>query len=72
MENHLSLRLFIEHAREGTYFTLPFALPPDVEELSLTYRYERHSENHEEDSVKSRGRQPGPLGPGPSLLRNSR
>ena len=34
--------LFIEKAREGTYFTVPFILPVDVESLTLSYHYERH------------------------------
>ena len=35
---------FIEHDQEGSYFTIPFTMPPDIETLSLTYRYSRHSE----------------------------
>jgi hypothetical protein len=45
MPKNLSLQLFIEHRREGTYFTLPFTMPPDTESLTLTYRYERHRES---------------------------
>jgi hypothetical protein len=43
--NTLTLQLFIEHAREGTYFTLSFTMPPDTASFSLTYRYERQHEN---------------------------
>ncbi len=38
--NKLTLHLFIEHARAGTYFTLPFSMPSDTASLSLNYRYE--------------------------------
>ena len=30
--------------REGTYFTIPFEMPPGTERLSLEYSYERHHE----------------------------
>ncbi len=39
------IELFIEHDREGTYFTLPFTMPPDTEKLTLSYMYERHRES---------------------------
>jgi hypothetical protein len=45
VQNTLSLQLFIAPERAGTYFTLPFPMPPDTERLHLTYRYERHREN---------------------------
>lgn len=41
----ISIPLFIEHAREGTYFTLPFTMPPDIESVTLTYAYQRQREN---------------------------
>jgi hypothetical protein len=44
MENR-SLLLHVEHAREGTYFTLPFTMPPDTESLSVAYRYPRYRES---------------------------
>jgi hypothetical protein len=44
METIMHLGLFIEPEREGTYFTLPFVMPPDSESLSLTYHYTRHDE----------------------------
>jgi hypothetical protein len=37
------LPLFIEKIREGTYFTLPFTLPENVETLTIRYSYERYS-----------------------------
>ncbi len=42
IENPFRIQYFIGHEREGTYFTLPFTMPPETESLSLTYRYERH------------------------------
>src|SRR4030042_4823615 len=36
--------LFIEHARQGPYFTLPFSMPANTESFTLSYRYERHRE----------------------------
>lgn len=33
---------FIEHERERTYFTLPFTMPPDIDSMTLQYRYDRH------------------------------
>jgi hypothetical protein len=38
----LEIPLFIEHARQGTYFTIPFAMPENIETFTLTYHYERH------------------------------
>ena len=45
MTEKLTLKLFIEHEREGEYFTLPFQMPPGVESLTLSYRYARHQES---------------------------
>lgn len=45
MQETMVLELFIDHAREGSYFTLPFTMPGDAEILTLTYRYERHRES---------------------------
>lgn len=39
------LELLIKHDREGSYFTLPFTMPPDTESLTLSYYYKRHLEN---------------------------
>jgi hypothetical protein len=45
LETHMQIPLFIEHNRQGTYFTLPFTMPANIESFSLTYRYERHRES---------------------------
>jgi len=45
MQEKMVLKLFVEHNQEGTYFTLPFKLPPNTETLTLGYRYERHRES---------------------------
>jgi hypothetical protein len=36
----------VGHEREGTYFTIPFNMPTQVESFSLTYQYERHHEGY--------------------------
>jgi PHP domain len=36
--------LFIEHHRQGTYFTLPFTMPANTETFTLAYSYKRHQE----------------------------
>src|SRR4030065_2839756 len=41
-ETIMRIPLFIEHHRQGTYFTLPFTMPVNTEAFSLTYSYERH------------------------------
>jgi hypothetical protein len=38
------LELFIKPERAGTYFTLPFSMPPHTEAFTLSYQYERHLE----------------------------
>src|SRR4030042_5795232 len=43
-ETRMHIPLFIEHDRQGTYFTLPFTLPAKNESFSLTYSYKRHHE----------------------------
>lgn len=45
IETHTRIPLFVDHNRQGTYFTLPFSMPANSESFSLTYRYERHSES---------------------------
>jgi hypothetical protein len=45
MQKKTILELFIEHDREGTYFTLPFTIPPDTETLTLSYQYKRYRES---------------------------
>lgn len=41
METIIYHELFIEHAREGTFFTLPFPMSPDTETLNISYKYGR-------------------------------
>ena len=41
------LELFIDHSQQGSYFTLPFVMPEDVESLNLRYRYGRYPEEHD-------------------------
>jgi hypothetical protein len=41
---HMQIPLFIDHSRQGTYFTLPFNMPASIESFSLTYTYRRHDE----------------------------
>jgi hypothetical protein len=45
IDNPLTIQFFVGHEREGTYFTLPFTMPPQTESFSLSYRYERHHES---------------------------
>ena len=52
-DNKITLQLFIEPVRAGSYFTLPFTMPPDTAGLSLTYHYERQ---HESDLPVANGR----------------
>jgi hypothetical protein len=40
----MQIPLFIEHARQGSYFTIPFSMPEDIETFALTYKYARHRE----------------------------
>jgi hypothetical protein len=44
MDTQITIQYFIDHEREGTYFTLPFTMPADTETFSLDYFYERHHE----------------------------
>jgi len=44
-ELKLQIPLFIEHDRQGTYFTIPFTMPDNIEIFSLSYHYERHRES---------------------------
>jgi hypothetical protein len=56
-EIRMHIPLFIEHDRQGTYFTLPFSMPANTESFSLTYSYERHHETEsqmEDGSFSSR------------------
>ncbi len=45
IQSHQQIPLFIEHALQGTYFTLPFSMPANTESFTLSYRYERHYES---------------------------
>ena len=45
-------QVFIEHEKEGTYFTLPFSMPADVEWMTLSYDYAGYSE---EENVLENG-----------------
>ena len=40
-----TIQFFVGHEREGTYFTVPFIMPPNTESFSLSYRYERHHQS---------------------------
>ena len=42
MQTQITLELFVEPGRQGTYFTLPFNMPAEVESLELIYRYPRY------------------------------
>ena len=42
--NTIKKKIFIEHEKEGTYFTLPFSMPADTESMTLTYQYANHTE----------------------------
>jgi len=42
----------IQPEQQGTYFTLPFSMPPDIETFSLVYDYERY---HESDCETENG-----------------
>lgn len=44
MANRQVIEYHIEHNREGSYFSLPFTMPPDTEILTLNYRYQRYRE----------------------------
>ena len=46
MTEKQTLEIFIDHAQEGTYLTLPFTMPRDIESITLHYDYDRftHSE----------------------------
>ncbi len=51
---NIKLELFIENDREGTYFTLPFTMPQNVELMTLRYTYERYLDREENGSFTSR------------------
>ncbi len=41
MTEKITIPLFIAKEKQGTYFTLPFTVPSNVESFTLTYHYER-------------------------------
>jgi hypothetical protein len=41
MPQKITLPLFIEHTKQGSYFNLPFTMPEGMESVTLVYRYER-------------------------------
>lgn len=44
-DTKIQIPFFIEHARQGTYFTIPFTMPDGTETFSLTYQYARYHES---------------------------
>ncbi len=44
MNETLKKEIFIHFDKQGSYFTVPFTMPPDTEQLTLRYSYERHHE----------------------------
>jgi hypothetical protein len=50
-ETHQILDLFIDHSQQGSYFTLPFEMPEDVESLTLRYVYPRYPEEHDGNAL---------------------
>ncbi len=38
----IQIPFYIEHTRQGSYFTIPFTMPENIELFSLVYQYERH------------------------------
>jgi hypothetical protein len=51
-ETRFHIPLFIEHSRQGAYFTIPFSMPANTETFSLTYQYKRH---HQSESMVEDG-----------------
>lgn len=48
MQDIILKTIHIEHSRQGSYFTVPFEVPENVERLSLRYDYPRRPEvNHD-------------------------
>lgn len=44
MNDTLKREIFIHLDKQGSYFTVPFTMPSDTEEMTLRYIYERHRE----------------------------
>ncbi len=47
IDTHKTIDFHVSKDREGTYFTIPFEMPPGVEKFSLKYAYERHHETRQ-------------------------
>ncbi len=45
MPETTTINFLIDPSRQGSYFTIPFNMPPDTSAFSLAYRYERYQEN---------------------------
>ena len=44
----MQIPIFIDHSRQGSYFTLPFTLPVNTESFTLSYSYKRcHETNNQ-------------------------
>src|SRR5512133_260620 len=52
MTETVKKEILIPLDKQGTYFTIPFSMPPDTEEMTLRYFYERH---HETDNTLEKG-----------------
>ncbi len=46
-ETHQIIDLFIDHNQQGSYFTIPFTMPDEVESLTLSYHYPHYPEEHD-------------------------
>lgn len=44
MNEQMKLEFFVSKEQEGQYLILPFTMPEDIEEFSLSYRYKRYAE----------------------------
>lgn len=47
-ETKIHIPFYIDHSRQGAYFTIPFTMPENIELFSLVYQYERHRETKSE------------------------
>lgn len=45
MQNRFELELHISHEQQGTYFTIPFNVPKDIEKLEVAYSYSRRTKD---------------------------
>lgn len=44
-EDSIHLEEFIAHDRQGTYFTIPFQVEPNVERIEISYQYARYDQD---------------------------